>query len=162
MFNAMLGSNVFFYNSPQNIATGPEWENQTPSHKVSPAIVITSDSTKIIASELPRKLLKGYFLINSDILDSANYYQTSNPMQTMAVVGKYNGANDFISYDGGGTVFTATRKKTITSIKSQILDPAGGTANVGDNSGIIYRIDKVISSDLNFAENLFKGVYSKK
>ena len=92
--------------------------------------------------------------MNSDILDQANFYQTANPLQTMAMVGKYNGANDFIQYDGGGAVFTVTRKKTITSIKSEILDPEGGLAQVGDNSGIVYRIDKQISTDLKFAENL--------
>jgi hypothetical protein len=161
MFNAMLGSNVNFYNAPEIINATQQQFPDAPDHRVSPAIVIVSDSTKIIASELPRKLLKGYFLINSDILDSANYYQTANPLQTMAVVGKYNAANDFISYDGGGAVFTATRKKTITAIKSQILDPAGGTANVGDNSGIIYRIDKVINTDLKFAETLMEQMNKK-
>jgi len=160
MFNSMLGSNVNFYDTPQNIGVQDSYPNN-PNHRISPSIVISSDSTKIIASELPRKLLKGYFLINSDILDSANYYQTANPLQTMAVVGKYNANNDFISYDGGGPIFTVTRKKTITSIKSQILNPAGGTANVGDNSGIIYRIDKQIKTDLHFAENLLAGQYGK-
>jgi len=162
MFNAMLGSNVNFYNTPQTIGTANARFPDDPDHKVSPAIVIVSNSTKIIASELPRKILKGYFLINSDILDTANYYQLANPLQTMAVVGKYNANNDFISYDGGGAVFTATRKKTITSIKTQILDPEGGTANVGDNSGIIYRIDKMINTDLRFAETLMAQMNSKK
>ena len=163
MFNAMLGSNVNFFDDRQVISDAAgDWASDDPSHRVSPAITINSESTKIIASELPRKLLKGYFLINSDILDSANYYQTANPMQTMAIVGKYSAANDFISYDGGGAVFTATRRKTITSIKSQILDPAGGTANVGDNSGIIYRIDKVINTDLKFAETIMSQMNSKK
>jgi hypothetical protein len=161
LFNPNVNDDVAYHNTTQN--TNPPPIN-TADFVVPPAIVITGDdlSTKIVANKLPRKILKGYFLINSDILDTANYYQLSNPLQTMAVVGKYNGANDFISYDGGGAVFTATRKKTITSIKTQILDPEGGTANVGDNSGVIYRIDKTISTDLNFAENLFKGVYSKK
>ena len=159
MFNSMLNSQVLFYNTPKSLKT---FVAATPDHIVDPSIVITADSTKIIAKQLPRKILRGYFLINSDILDTANYYQLSNPLQTMAVVGKYNGANDFISYDGGGAVFTATRKKTITSIKTQILNPDGGTAQVGDNSGVIYRIDKTISTDLKFAENLYAGVYSQK
>lgn len=162
MFNAMLGSNVGFYDTPQLINGSALLWPLYPTHSVSPAIVINSNSTKIIANQLPRKILKGYFLINSDILDTANYYQLANPLQTMAVVGKYNGANDFISYDGGGAVFTATRKKTITSIKTQILDPEGGTANVGDNSGVIYRIDKTINTDLKFAETLMSQMNSKK
>ncbi len=164
MFNSMLGSNVNFYNNPQIIngsGQGDLWPDD-PDHSVSPAIVITANSNKIIANQLPRKILKGYFLINSDILDTANYYQLCNPLQTMAVVGKYNAVNDFISYDGDGAVFTATRKKTITSIKTQILDPEGGTANVGDNSGVIYRIDKVINTDLKFAETLMEQMNSKK
>ena len=133
------------------------------SYIVPPPITITGDdlSTKIVANKLPRKLLRGYFLINSDILDSANYYQLANPLQTMAIVGKYSAANDFVNYEGGGAVFTVTRKKTITSIKSQILNPEGSLAQVGDNSGIIYRIDKKINTDLKFAENLLAGEYGK-
>ena len=53
-------------------------------------------------------------------------------------------------------------KKTITSIKTEILDPEGGTANVGDNSGVIYRIDKVINTDLKFAETLMQQMSQKK
>lgn len=158
MYNSLLNSEVEFYNSPKDLSN---FVSATPDHIVYPSVVIDCESSKIIATSLPRKLLKGYFLINSDILDSANYFQLSNPLQTMAVVGKYNANNDFISYDGGGAVFTATRKKTITSIKSQILDPEGGTANVGDNSGIIYRIDKVINTDLKFAETLMQQMNKK-
>ena len=54
------------------------------------------------------------------------------------------------------------RKKTITNITSQILDPEGKVAQVGDNSGIIYRIDKQINTDLNFAKSVMEGVYTKK
>ena len=79
----------------------------------------------------------------------------------MAIVGKYNAASDFVNYDGGGAIFTVTRRKTITDIKTQILDPEGSLAQVGDNSGVIYRIDKTIKTDLNFAENLMAGVYGK-
>ena len=80
-------------------------------------------------------------------------------MATLATVGKYSGANGFISYDGGGAIFTVTRKKTITSIKTQILDPEGGLALVGDNSGVQYRVDKAINTDLKFVENLLAGKY---
>ena len=44
----------------------------------------------------------------------------------------------------------------------QILDPEGKLAQVGDNSGIIYRIDKQINTDLNFAKSVMEGVYTKK
>lgn len=159
MFNCMIESETAFYNTSKTLLNV---DAATASHTVPPTIVVgDAESTKIKAKQIPRKLLKGYFLINSDILDTANYYQLANPLQTMAVVGKYSGANDFVNYDGGGAVFTVTKKKTITAIKSQILDPDGGLAQVGDNSGIIYRVDKQIKTDLNFAENLMAGVYGK-
>jgi hypothetical protein len=131
------------------------------SHEVEPAISIQQNSTSIKALDLPRKILRGYFLVNSDILDQADYYQTANPLQTMAIVGKYDAATDFVNYSGGGPVFTITRKKTITDIKTQILDPEGSLALVGDNTGVIYRIDKKINTDLKFGENLLAGLYGK-
>ena len=158
MFNPMLNSVVQYYNTPQVLRTG-----FGSASTVTPAVVITSDnlSTTIKANKLPRKILRGYFLINSDILDTANYLQLANPLQTMAICGKYNGANDFVEYSGGGPSFTVTRKKVITDIKTQILDPEGGAAQVGDNSGVIYRVDKQITTDLNFATNLLAGAYGK-
>ena len=159
MFNSMLESKCSFYNTSKTLVTVSA---ASASHIVPPTIVVGDiESTKIKAKQIPRKLLKGYFLINSDILDSANYYQLANPLQTMAIVGKYNGANDFVNYEGGGAVFTVTNQKTITAIKTQILDPEGSLAQVGDNSGVIYRIDKQIKTDLNFAENLMAGAYGK-
>lgn len=157
LFTQQLSTRVDFHDTPIKPS------NYTANASiVSPAATILTNSTRISANQLPRRILRGYFLLNSDILDQANFYQTANPLQTMAMVGKYNGANDFIQYDGGGAVFTVTRKKTITSIKSQILDPEGGLAQVGDNSGIVYRIDKQIQTDLKFAENLFAQMNQKK
>ena len=165
----VFGTNLFNPNVNDDIAYYQKEQKHNPplisnaSYVVPPPIIITGDdlSTKIVANKLPRKILRGYFLINSDILDTANYYQLSNPLQTMAIVGKYNAASDFVNYDGGGAVFTVTRKKTITSIKTQILDPEGSLSQIGDNSGVIYRVDKQIKTDLNFAENLMAGVYGK-
>jgi hypothetical protein len=157
LYSQQLNSQINYFASPKNFSNYFD----SATHVVAPSSVILANSTKITSAKLPRRILRGYFLINSDILDQANFYQTANPLQTMAMVGKYNGANGFIQYDGGGAVFTCTRKKTITSVKSQILDPEGGLAQIGDNSGIIYRIDKQITTDLNFGKNLLAGMYGK-
>jgi len=157
LFSQQLNSQINYFNTSQSFNT----YRASASHVVAPTSVVLANSTKITSAELPRRILRGYFLINSDILDQANFYQTANPMATMAMVGKYSGANGFIQYDGGGAVFTCTRKKTITSVKSQILDPEGGLAQIGDNSGIIYRIDKQVTTDLKFGENLLQGLYGK-
>ena len=156
LLKPMVGSTLDYYNNAQNHGVAPNTGIYVP-----PAISIQQESTVIKAIDLPRKILRGYFLINSDILDQANYYQTANPLQTMAIVGKYNSAEDFVNYDGGGPSFTVTRKKTITDIKTQILDPEGELAFIGDNSGVIYRVDKQINTDLKFGENLLSGMYGK-
>tara|TARA_R110000796_G_scaffold12355_6_gene40925 strand:+ start:6158 stop:9046 length:2889 start_codon:yes stop_codon:yes gene_type:complete len=158
LFNPLINDEIYYFDTAQKMSS---LVLANASYYLNIPIVIQAESTKIKANLLPRKLLRGYFLINSDILDAANFYQLANPLQTMAMVGKYNAANDFVEYGGGGPVFTVTRKKTITQITSQILDPEGRTAQVGDNSGIIYRVDKQINTDLNFATNLMAGQYGK-
>ncbi len=160
MQKPMLSSNVDYYATPDAVSLR-NVHITSASYAVTPTTTIQQTSTAIQATNLPRKILRGYFLVNSDILDQAQYYQLANPLQTMAIVGKYNSADDFVNYDGGGPSFTVTRKKTITDIKTQILDPEGELAQVGDNSGVIYRIDKPINTDLKFGENLLAGMYGK-
>ena len=58
---------------------------------------------------------------------------------------------------GGGAVFTVTNPTTITDIQTQILEPDGSLANVGNSSAVIYKVIKNIQTDLNFATNLLKS-----
>lgn len=125
-------------------------------------IVVAANSTAISASNLPRKQLRGYFLLSSNIMSDANYYREANPMGVMAVVDKYNAEGDFINYSGGGTVFTVTKPTTLTSVRTAILDPDGSPAQVGKYSGVIYRIDKQIDTDLNFAQTVMNQNNKKK
>jgi len=119
-------------------------------------IVVNAVSTAITADNLPRKQLRGYFLLSSNIMNDANYFREANPMAVMAVVDKYNAEGDFINYSGGGTVFTVTKPTTLTSVRTAILDPDGSPAQVGQYSGVIYRIDKQVNTDLNFAQTLME------
>ena len=133
-----------------------------PDYKDVNTIVIAANSTAISATSLPRKQLRGYFLLSSNIMSDANYYREANPLQVMAVVDKYNAEGDFINYSGGGTVFTVTKPTTITSVRTAILDPDGSPAQVGQYSGVIYRIDKQINTDLNFAQTIMEQNQQKK
>jgi hypothetical protein len=124
--------------------------------------VIGTESTVIQATDLPRKTLRGYMLIKSDILGTSQYLLSSNPLPVMAVVNKFSANDDFINYDGGGPVFTVTHPKTLTDIKTQILEPDGSLAKVGDSSSVIYKVIKNIQTDLNFADNILAKAKSKK
>ena len=92
--------------------------------------------------------------MKSDILSDANYFREANPMSIMAVVDKYNAEGDFVNYSGGGPVFTVTKPTTLTSIQTSILDPDGSEAQCDKYSGVIYRLDKKITTDLNFAQTV--------
>jgi len=158
LMKPMVGSNLEYFATAITHGTIPSAGTST---YVTPAITIQQESTVIKAANLPRKVLRGYFLIRSDILDQASYYHQANPMQVMMTVGKFNSADDFVNSDTEGPSFTVTRKKTITDIKTSITDPEGSLSQVGDNSGVIYKITKQINTDLKFGENLLAGVYGK-
>jgi len=118
------------------------------SEGIHPSITVDQTSTEIKAQNLPRKQLRGYFLIKSDILSDANYFKEADPMPVFAVCDKYSAEGDFINYSGGGPVFTVTAPKQLTEICTSILDPDGTEAVVSDYSAVIYRVDKNISTDL--------------
>jgi len=150
----VYGVNIFTntVSTPTMIHPTGAW--QTSGSIIDPTIVVLAKSSVLQATSLPRKTLRGYYLIKSNILSTANYYRDTNPLQIMALCSKYNAELDFINYNGGGPVFTVTKDTTITSIETQILDPDGSLADVGDNSSVIYKITKEINTDLNFADTI--------
>ena len=163
LYTAQINGGINYYD--KNVNLNSSWVAglaPSASHVIRPPSTILATSTTISANKLPRKLKTGYFTLSSDILDQTGWLHQANPMSVMASVGKYSANNDFVEYGGGGTEFTVTRRKTITNITSQILDPKGQLAQVGDNSGIIYKISKQINTDLNFAQSVMDGVYTKK
>ena len=101
-------------------------------------------------------------MLSSNILSDANYYREANPMQVLAVVDKYNAEGDFVNYSGGGPVFTVTKPTVLSDVQTAILDPDGSEAQVDSYSGVIYRIDKKINTDLNFAETIMAEQQQKK
>jgi len=123
---------------------------------VHPSITVAQTSTEIKAQNLPRKQLRGYFLIKSDILSDANYYKEADPMPVFAVIDKYNAEGDFINYSGGGPTFTVTHPKQLTDICTSILDPDGTDAVVSDYSAVVYRVDKSINTNLLVAQEVLK------
>ncbi len=124
---------------------------------VHPTITVAQTSSEIKAQNLPRKQLRGYFLIKSDILSDANYYKEADPMPVFAVCDKYNAEGDFINYSGGGPTFTVTQPKQLTEICTSILDPDGTDAVVSDYSAVVYRVDKQINTNLLVAQDVLKN-----
>jgi len=110
-----------------------------------PPISQVQDSIKLVGLNLPRKMLKPYYCIRSDILESANYIGGPDSGQTLpiiSIVNKINGYGDFYFSEQSNMVFTATKRKTITAVTTSIHYPDQSYANVNLDSAVIYKITR--------------------
>ena len=112
-----------------------------------PAITESAHSIKLVAPNLPRKLINPYFTIRSDILDSAEYYggaESGDKYPVIGVVPKSNDYGDFFVNTSPDLEFVFTKPKTITAVRTEITNPDQTLASVSDSSAIIYKITKAI------------------
>jgi len=146
MYNLQLPCVVSF--NDQNTGTDKsDYFREDMLFEQYPAITESATSIKLQAPRLPRKLRSPYFCIRSDILDSSLFlggYDSGTNHPIIATVPKSNDYGDyFVSLDST-LEFVFTRSKTITEIKTSILNPDMTLANVGDASSVIYKITKQI------------------
>ena len=122
-------------------------QQSVPSY---PAITQPTDSIRLTATNLPRKMLRPYYLIKSDIIEQPKY--VGNNTALMNIVGicdkQYSGGDFYFGSDNAFT-FRITKPRDITQITTSIHDPDGSFANVNRDSAIIYRITKNISVNTN-------------
>lgn len=130
-----------------------------------PAITQGTSSELILAQNLPRKMLRPYYTIRSDIIDNNPYVGGQNSKTTLPVCGlcdkQYSGADYFFGSDNEFT-FTITKKKVITSITTAITDPNQSFARVDNDSAVIYKIMKNRRDEEDLITNYLKKLESKK
>ena len=117
-----------------------------------PAIEIDQKSIAISAENLPTKSTRPYYLIQSDIIPTDSYRGAKGNLPVVAIATKINGYQDAYSQDGTQLSFTATKPYTINSITTRICDPDGSLARVDDYSGVIYKVTKHISAQMDLSE----------
>ena len=113
-----------------------------------PAIEQLTESTQIIAQNLPRKMLSPIYLIKSDLISPTflGGLEGRNKLPVIDVVPKSSGYGDF--FNGvGTTVFTNTIPRTIQNITTQIVDADGTASRVDDSCCVIYQIEKTLKSN---------------
>jgi len=121
----------------------------------SPAISQNTVSLRLLAPNLPRKMLKPYYCIRSDIIDKPHYLggeDNEAKLPVVAVCDKQYSGNDFIFSSESDYVFTITKKKRITSITTSIHDPNQQFSRVNNDSAVIYKISKDIKNQLGIAQ----------
>lgn len=123
------------------------------SKVMNPVIVQNTNSAVIRATNLPKKTIRPYYLIRSNIISNDNFIGgRGERLPVIGLVNKINGYADFYSTDGDGTEFTATKPYTIQSITTSIHTPDGKLAPVSDASAVIYKIQKAQNITTNLSE----------
>ena len=153
-----FGASIFTTQIPTPSTVGPNPLNthaKAGRQQFSPAISQNTVSLRLIAPNLPRKMLKPYYCIRSDIIDQAHYLggeDNEAKLPVVAVCDKQYSGNDFIFSSESDYVFTITKKKRITSITSSIHDPNQQFSRVNNDSAIIYKISKNVRNQLGIAQ----------
>lgn len=126
---------------------------------VFPAITQNTESIKLLAQNLPRKMLRPYYCIRSDIIDEAHYVggkTSNNTLPVVAICDKQYSGGDFYFSSESTFEFTITKKKTITNITTSIHDPNQSFANVDKDSAVIYKIQSNVINDTSVAQELLE------
>ena len=129
-----------------------------------PPITKSQTSIELVATNLPRRMVRPYYCIRSDIISESHYLGGADSGQLLpvvAIVNKIDGYGDFYFGTQSPFVFTATKSRVITSIKTSIHYPDQSYANVNSDSGVIYSIRKTQPAVANVVEELL-GEMNKK
>jgi len=130
-----------------------------------PAISQNTESIKIRALNLPRKMLRPYYCIRSDIIDKPHYVggnESNNLLSVVGVCDKQYSGGDFYFSSETDFEFTITKERTITNITTSIHDPDQSFSNVNSDSAVIYKIQSRVVNDLDIAQQLFQSLNTKK
>lgn len=133
--------------------------------QVDPAITQGTSSINVLGTNLPRRMLRPYYTIRSDIIDDNHYIGGENSKTLLPVVGicdkQYSGG-DFVFGADNQFTFTITKKKVITSITTSITDPNQSFARVDPDSAVIYKIMKNVRNEEDLISNYLKGLEKQR
>jgi len=123
-----------------------------------PGATITQKSAQINAESLPIKTRQPYLLIKSDIISDTKYLGSNDSgvsLPVISVVNKDNASTDFF-FGSAQQDFTITNPKTITSIRTQILNPDGSLSQLDSDTSVIYKVVKQSKASLGVAEQMMQ------
>jgi hypothetical protein len=153
------GSSLFTNQPPVASVNGSYETARFQQEADYPVISITQTSAQVSAQNLPRKMLRPYFLIKSNIIGDMNYYGGGDSGQNLpivCVINKENGFGDFYFQRGFDLEFTVTAPKVLTSITTSIHDPDMRLSNVSGDSAIIFKITKQNSANLDVVQDVMQ------
>lgn len=108
-------------------------------------VTVEQTSVAVVAENLPRRMLRPYYLLKSNLIDNNSLIGSKDSGQNFnvaAIVDKQYSGGDFFFFNSNVVQFTITKPITLTSIQNSIHDPDGSFANVNEDSSVIYKIQK--------------------
>lgn len=143
---------------------------QSPStifgnHRVYPNIVHKTESIKIIADNLPTRMIRGYYTIRSNILEGSPFIGgkvNNTNMPVVGVVDKINGDGDFYFGQESSLNFTITKPIRLASLSISIHDPDGSYARTSEQSTILFKVQRPVVTTFNVAQQIIQEEMNQK
>ncbi len=134
-------------------------ETSTNSVAYLPEIVQETESIKIIADNLPTRMIRGYYTVRTNIMNDNPFIggkKNNTIMPIIAVIDKVNGDGDFYFQQDSSLVFTITKPLRLASITCSINDPDGSLANTNEQNTILFKVVKQKQVTFNVLQELLQ------
>ena len=157
MYNNMIPGAVqlFQAENDSNVAQGVNY----------PEINIKTESLKIVADNLPTRMIRGYYTIRSNILEGTPFIGGKVNNTTMPIIGvvdKINGDGDFYFQQESSLEFTITKPLKLASVSCSIHDPDGSYASTSEQNSVLFKIQKPTNVTFNVLQELLQEQQQKK
>ena len=152
--------------TPSCVGPDPDYAHVLTNsrHQYTPPISQSAGSIFLTAPNLARKMLKPYYCIRSDIIDQSHYLGgldnlgVPSKLPVVSICNKQYSGNDFIFSSESDYVFTITKKKKINSITTSIHDPNQTFSKVNNDSAVIYKISRSVTTQLDIVEKVMAAL----
>jgi len=130
-----------------------------------PLIVQNANSINIRAQNLPRRTLKPYYCVRSNIISQTKFIggeEGGLKLPIVGVINKVNPSGDFFTETNSDLIFTVTQRMLLSDIDITITDPDGTYANCNEDSSIIFKITKNIEAEFDVVQQMLLKNQPKK
>ena len=147
--------------------TIPEKASFIPDQKLPyyPTLSQRTTSQTLPARNLPKSMINPFYTIRSNILGDTNYLGAKDSGMRLPVCGivdRYGAQGDFYFGNPSDLQFTITKQTNIADIQTAICNPDGTYADIDDNSGVIYKIQRNMPAPKNIIAELIEEEKKKK
>jgi len=130
-----------------------------------PEINIKTQSLKIVADNLPTRMIRGYYTIRSNILEGTPFIGGKVNNTTMPIIGvvdKIHGDGDFYFQQESSLEFTITKPLKLASVSCSIHDPDGSYAKTSEQNSVLFKVQKSVSTTFNVLQEFLQEQQQKK